>query len=802
MKLLHHVAMKNETHKNLALRLLTIAILLASFTSMIADADVDKIIAQLGLFNEKCYQQKVYLHTDKSVYNIHENIWFKAYVVNAIDHTPDTISTNLYVDLVSPQNRGFNRLVLKLDKGIGYGDIALDIDSLPEGNYQLRAYTNWMLNFDNGYIFTKTIRIKNPGYQQYLERSKYLENKRLNKRLKKDIHDVTIEFFPEGGSLLYGVINRVAFKAMDGTGLGKDFKGFVVNGKGKEIIKVCTLHKGMGMFSFTPVEGEKYFIVTNSFGGKLKVQLPDPSKRGMGMSIDNISDDKNIIINLYTNEKASYDEIANQVILIGQTRNKVFFAEKIPLPMEGKRLIISKSLFPSGITQFTLFNNILEPVAERLVFKYPVKSESNNITCTKIESDKENYAKYLLQFENRKPDNYYNISLAVLSNDSTSLLDRTNIMTHLLLTSDISGNIENPSWYFNKNENEEEALDLVMMVNGWRRFVWSEILKNDFPEIKHPVEKGITISGDITRYHFDIPVNGGDVTLYILNEYNDFFTYKTEDKGRFFFDGLEYYDTMDVKIEGRTSFGRKNVLINVDETELPQIVRYDRQKLLASQDKKSMKVPNYPKVKEKQYNVNSIHGPADYVIEMDKINTDGYSNLFQVLDGRVPGLEVTGNDIVIRGAKSLNSSSSPLVIFDGVPTDVSILGATNPSDVYLIEILKGPNTAIYGFRGGNGVIAVYTRRGEFMVRGEITFQMMGYHKAREFYRPELNIIEGNISRNIKSSTILWKPDILLDDNGEAFFYIPQKDMENSMYINLEGISSDGEIIVDDTTIKD
>ena len=788
---------KYKPYRRIQFLLLVSVVLSVSFYYAVEEPDIKRIIEHLETFNSEYPQQKVYLHTDKSEYSINENIWIKAYVVNAIDHTPDTLSSNLYIDLVSPQNRTFNRLLLKLNKGIGYGDIALNIDSLPEGNYQLRAYTNWMRNFNNGLLFAKTIKIRNPNYQKYLERTKYVENKNLNKKLKKVKKKITVEFFPEGGTLLCDVENKVAFKASDGSGIGKDFNGIIVNEKGDEIFQIHTMHKGMGVFKITPENKVKYYLITNDFGSKIKVQLPEPLHRGYGLRIDNISDEESILIDIITNEKADYNEVANKVILIGQTRNKVFYSKKFNLPKKGTQLKVKKSLFPSGVTQFTLFNSVLQPVCERLVFINNTNNSRNAIKYYYVESDIEDYNKYSVEFGNAIPaDEKYSISVSILNADSLLMTKNANIFTNLLLASDITGNIEDPYWYFSGNKNSIKALDLVMMINGWRRFIWKDIMANRYPEIEYNVENGITISGKITRFHFDIPINGSNVRLYILDQYNDFFEYETKEKGRFNFDGFEYYDTMNVKIEARTPANRKNLLIHVGETDSPEIIRYDNQYILAKQDKKHMVVPNYQKVVPEKYEVSSIHGTPDFVIDMDKINTDGYSNLFQVIEGRVPGVDVVGNDITIRGNHSFTGPSSPLVVLDGVPTDISALGSIHPLDVRYIEILKGPSTAIYGFRGANGVIAVYTRRGEYMVRGEITFQMLGYYTAREFYRPKLNVIENNQAKEIKSTTILWVPELHFDDKGNAFFYIKKDDLKEEMHLNLEGISHKGNIIID------
>ena len=95
-------------------------------------------------------------------------------------------------------------------------------------------------------------------------------------------------------------------------------------------------------------------------------------------------------------------------------------------------------------------------------------------------------------------------------------------------------------------------------------------------------------------------------------------------------------------------------------------------------------------------------------------------NVSQILQGRSPGVEVTttsgmpGNNarIRVRGTTSINKSSDPLYVVDGIISTTGI-GGLNPQDIQSMEILKdASSTAIYGSRGANGVILITTRNGE------------------------------------------------------------------------------------------
>ena len=85
-----------------------------------------------------------------------------------------------------------------------------------------------------------------------------------------------------------------------------------------------------------------------------------------------------------------------------------------------------------------------------------------------------------------------------------------------------------------------------------------------------------------------------------------------------------------------------------------------------------------------------------------------YNNMYDYLRGRVPGVVVgPGNSITIRGINSINASTEPLILVDGV--EVTDLSTISPMDVYSVDVLKDASASIYGVRGGNGVILITTK---------------------------------------------------------------------------------------------
>ncbi|RZJ87987.1 MAG: carboxypeptidase regulatory-like domain-containing protein [Chryseobacterium sp.] len=116
--------------------------------------------------------EKVYLHFDKPYYSVADTIWFKAYLTTQ-QNMLSPLSKIVYVDIMNSQDSLVNTLKLPITDGVGYGNMPIDITNFKQGNYYVRAYTLWMLNFSPDYFFTKTIPIGNAVDKKALTNIKY-----------------------------------------------------------------------------------------------------------------------------------------------------------------------------------------------------------------------------------------------------------------------------------------------------------------------------------------------------------------------------------------------------------------------------------------------------------------------------------------------------------------------------------------------------------------------------------------------------------------------------------------------------
>ena len=280
---------------------------------------------------------------------------------------------------------------------------------------------------------------------------------------------IQFNVFPEGGTIISGIKSRVAFKAININGEPVNVNGTLYKNDSIEL-GFSSVHDGMGSFDFMPVKNARYYI-------RLKESLTDsiysfPQIEPEGLTLRLLSRDKDYLNFLISkNFEGQFENIYLMVqirgIIYGLTEAKLDKNLKIKVPLTD---------MPQGIAEVTLFNDKMIPVAERLVYVNPEKKikiqtilpDSIFLTRGKVN------LKIITRDENNKPIKA-NLGLAVFDKLYKNQSDSINILTHMYLTTQLKGRIYNLGYYFNeKNVNRESALDLLLLTQGWRKYIWNE----------------------------------------------------------------------------------------------------------------------------------------------------------------------------------------------------------------------------------------------------------------------------------------------------------------------------------------
>lgn len=767
---------------------------------------VEKMKTNLSVWRINYAPEKVYLHLDKPYYMAGEVIWLKGYLVQSSNLTPDAKSKVLYVDLLDENNTLVKKLRLDVAKGGARGDLSIPAD-LPEGRYTMVAYTNWMKNFGEEYFFKKDLYIWSPDAPPA-------------KAEVGALGTPDFQFFPEGGDLVHGISGKVAFKATNANGLGVPVSGAIYDDTGSKLAEIRTSHGGMGYFRLTPDRSKTYVArvaFDNGFSGEYP--LPDIAALGHGLGIDY----KEELIIVTTSSNVPGGE---SLLLTGIARDQLHYVQEFYLPANEKSILeIPKSTFPTGIVRLTLAKSTGEPLAERLVF---VNHEDQ--IDVRIRSNQEQFERrqeVVIEIDARDPQGKPLAAGFSLSVTDDQLAEKdandSNIQSYLLLSSDLRGSIESPGYYFNPhNQNRKVALDLLMMTQGWRKFTWKKILENDFPTISHAPELDIRISGNLAADNGN-PIENGDVVLFLKDKYQTFLTTETDEKGNFAFEGFHFNDSIDVLVQGNDARGRtRNVNVSIDQKRYLPHIQPGYMGPSADRINRENRTPGTALFQGMETEIGALelgdvlleevvvegraeisrpfalHRDADVVLESSQLPVAPSGNILEALQGRVAGLQVYRSGpnqfrAVIRG------QGSPLYLWDGIPVDESMLQSINQFDISRVEILKSPgNTAIYGGRGGGGVIAFFSHRGPTEM-GEpdtgdhiIVQRVGGFSKTRQFYSPRY---EGNSRPEITDlrSTIYWNPTVETNENGTATLRFFTADRSSLYRVIAEGISENGKV---------
>jgi hypothetical protein len=491
--------------------------------------------------------EKVYLHLDKQSYNFGDTVWYKAYVVIGQHHQLSALSGVLYVELISPNDTLVTRQTLKLTAGVAIGDIPLAA-TLAQGTYRIRAYTRWMRNAGTEYFYNQTIRVG--GIVTVAKPGQAAAQK------------PDIQFFPEGGELVSGLRSRIAVKAINSKGMGEDIKGLIEDSAGNVVADFATQHLGMGTFAIIPQSGKIYRAKISGPGEAVYiVDLPVAKEAGYTLAVNNSKADS-IFIKVAVNEKLLKEKQGSAFYLIGQSAGKIYYTAKSTLTQPVYMAGIAKSRFPSGIAQFTLFDDHNQPVAERIAFiqgKDSLKLQLS--TKSKTFQARQPVSFSLNANAGGQPANG-TFSVAVINETATGVdeASESTILNNLLLTSDLKGSIEQPNYYFGNSPKAKADLDVLMLTQGYRRFEWKRIL-NAEPVSNFLAERSLELSGTVQTIGGKL-VQNGKIVLTAPRE-NFVADTVTDSAGNFKFVNLEMTDTAKVTLNAKRGNNKNNVKITV-----------------------------------------------------------------------------------------------------------------------------------------------------------------------------------------------------------------------------------------------
>lgn len=475
------------------------------------------------ILNNTLPKEKVYLHLDNTSYYHDDTLWFSAYLVNSDGNTKDAVSNTLYVDLLNPGGDIIGTRVLKIVDGRAHGNFKIDCTPFYSGFFEIRAYTKYMMNFGQETAYSRVIPVfdkprKDGDYKTRNMHAFGAGQYQYKRKFPEKGKDVDVRFYPESGRLVKGIPTRVAFEAKDKSGFPIELQGVVLSSNQDTLVSFGTMHEGKGVFSIVP-DGKPMKAMVRSNGRTKTVDLPETVAEGYSISVDNISSRDSVYVTV--NRGGIYNRLDTVgVALTGHGIMKVYtaFASSFRKPAT---VSFSKRDLSTGVAEATLIDINGRRIAERIFFNI---SDTARYIDMRYEFDKKDYRPY--EAVNMTVSLSDRNGQAVRAPFSMSVRDRDNetswkrnIITDLLLMSDIKGYISNPQYYFESDDDVHRGnLDLLMMVQGWRKYP-REILsekRGDNLRFK-PEREGIGIDG-IVKSMSNKLMSDVDVTAFLMDD--------------------------------------------------------------------------------------------------------------------------------------------------------------------------------------------------------------------------------------------------------------------------------------------
>lgn len=774
-----------------------ISILSKPSTVSAQEIEKDILPQQLVNYSSNHLEEKIFLHTDKSTYLANEICWFKVYNVDAFFHLPIAISTIAYIEILDNNSKAIVQEKVALKNGFGSGSIALP-GNINSGYYTLRAYTNWMKNYSTDFFFQKTIAVFNT--KKTLE----ILSNNPNEAFK-------IQVFPEGGNIVNDLSNKIAFKLSDPFGNGIQSKGFILNEYGETVASVKSFKFGIGNFSFKPITGHQYSIRLDLPSGKqISQSLPTAFNQGYVMQlIDPEKQNDTLKVQI-----ASKQVNGSTVYLLIHSRGVVKTFLKTTLIHGLAEYSVPISKLGDGINTITIFDEKRNPVCERLYFKFP----TNNLNfAAKLDShDYSTRNKVNLQIETaleRGIKTSANLSMSVYRVDSLQNVDESTIQNYIWLTSDLTGKVESPNNYFNINDDGRfEAMDNLMLTNGWRRFQWENILSNTNPSFQYlPEIDGKIITGKVVSLKDNFTPNGVNAYLSMASRRTQFRSSKSDKNGLIKFQFPDFYndDQVIAQIEKDNAFNYK---IEIENPFIKSIITDIKRPIVYSPDYKfemshynrDLQVQNYFNLNYSNSFINQVIDTSTFYYKADNTYLlDDYSRfttleeVFREFIVPVKLTKLNGNfDIsVYDNVQKRYFNNQPLILLDGYPiADLNKFMEYDPLKIRKIEIVE--RMYFLGNTNYNGIVNLTTYNGKMegyeLDPQAVVLDFKGLQSQREFSAPSYENKTQLSNRQPDFRHLLyWDDTIITSANTKKDISFYCSDIPGKYVIVLQGIDNEG-----------
>ena len=732
---------------------------------------IEKLAGQLDSLGKTRPPEMVYIQTSKGIYETLEDLWFKAYLLDAHTFAPSSLSQTLYLQLL---NENTGQVVwqekYEVQNGFVDGHIFLQ-DTLSVGDYLLAACTPNSFFGDSTEMkairriqLRKELKANYDGWKEPL-------------RLPAPNKNGSIQFstFPEGGNIVSGIKTRLAFKAVKTDGMPPDIEGTLFEDS-VPLVKFKSARAGMGSFEFTPLSGKKYHIRLSEPARDSTFLLPEVYPEGISLRLN--SRDKEFL-EFIVSQSPPFQK--KTIYLRGQIRGVVDCIAMGVLNNELKIKIPLKEFPCQGIAEFTLFNDSLIPLAERLVYIKPGKNLQieTRLNKEKYETREKATLKIMVKDESGQPVTA-NLGVSVYDKLYQNSADPENILTHCYLTSQLKGKIYDPGYYFDpKNEDREEALDLLLLTQGWRRYVWGQTaLKENANTNKQVILDGVEGEVNATAKVKKARKLQQIVMVYYPGKNENIDLLPVDSAGKFMvttqhlktWQGSYVYLKPMAPPEFESRISLSDPFKTINEIRKIKEINYPLsgpKVIKKEEDFIDPYVEGHKTIKLDEVTV-TARGTTifrdKYIGYLDSIAKLNFNSDYVCKHGYL-NCRAHKNDTT--NTKPVEGKTYNVVVYKDVDGRTIVTGA------YLLEYHYPKFTE------------------EELLKMNNLSRVKAYYPHREFYQPNYDIKSGGISISDFRNTLVWAPSVITNEKGEATIEFFCSDLNTGFVGSIEGISSEG-----------
>ena len=737
--------------------------------------------------------EQLHLHTDKNTYFSGEKVWFKAYA--NINNTPSYLSNKLYVQLFR-KGESMAQVLVPLSNGVGHGSITLP-EYLKEGSYLIKAYTNWTDTLEDAHHFYKNIQI---GLSPTS-----VEGKKS---------PLSLRVFPSGGHIVSDVENKVAFELTDEQGQYINAPLELVDDNSRIIQTIYPTWQGKGSFTYIP-KGKQSYTLRMTSNIAVSTSLTPSSDISTNMLIK----EEGEFINVHVNSNKLRQESVHLLISGGDR-----IAGIRHVKVKDKKVIsINKSSLIDGVNQLTLFDDRYQPIAERLYFKYPTAKTDIKLLMGSYSATNRGPSELVIRGE----DNIRSASVSVSHADLFEENNQENIWISTYLRPHVTGNIVGLAPPIADDERLSRRLDLLMLVNGWRKYNWNKIRQQKlFQPDTISLPRGLDVEGILTQGNKRKPI--GQELLYLIANDSDAALHQsyTDEAGRFTFKNIQYTDSTDLifRVIGKSK-SRTDLQIQFDSLQWNEHVGFKNYQIAAKSSAARKAIPpkqsqllalsnssgsdyvlqdplaSASSTAKKTYNVPRLFTAQDgQYLSMDNVAVGEKNNLFNLIETRFSGVRTLlirtpagGSRWTILVNRHVNAAPSKevMVLVDNIPVDAEYLAKQiNPQDIASMQLLNNSEAVMLGAAAINGAVVIYTRRNtaESLKKSPdfVQARLKGYQAYKSFYLP--NHDSSADTAPDYRSTVYWQPNV---DNDSRSLRYYNGDLTGRMRVVLEGFTTTG-----------